>query len=191
MKLTKAILGMWFAAMLSANAASVLCVGLNDYDKYPDLKHAENDAQELGRMFQSKGHSVTVLTGTQVTIANFQKALEAKPDFVYFAGHAETGYLMVRDGKIELASIANPKMMMFLDCCYIGRGLKTSGTMKILAASEYEAFESGNHGLFTKHLLNWLGNGKAMSEEGAMTSYLTKEIRAETGGWQKPVLGFI
>ncbi|MCE9616282.1 MAG: caspase family protein [Lentisphaerae bacterium] len=190
MKLLKTILSLIFAAVLSANAGSVLCIGLNDYNKYPDLKHAENDAAEIAKMFASMGHTVTLLTRDQVTTAGVMTALESKPDFIYFAGHAETGRLMVQDGEIELSAIANASTMMFLDCCYVGRGLKTTGTMKILAASEYEAFESDGHGLFTKYLLTWFGDGKGLVED-ALTAYLQKNIRAETGGWQKPVLGYI
>ena len=63
--------------------------------------------------------------------------------------------------------------------------------MKILAASQYEAFESGDHGLFTKYLLSWLKDGKSLAAESGLTSYLQKNIGSETGGWQKPVLGFI
>ncbi|MCC6465236.1 MAG: caspase family protein [Planctomycetes bacterium] len=190
MKLVKAILSLMFAAVLHAQAGNVLCIGLNDYTKYSDLKHAENDATEVAQVFERMGHTVTLLTRDQVTTAGVMAALADKPDFVYFAGHAETGRLIVQDGEIELAAVADAKTMMFLDCCYVGRGLKTTGTMKILAASEYEAFESDGHGLFTKYLLTWLGDGKGLIED-ALTAYLEKHIRAETGGWQKPVLGYI
>ena len=193
MKLLKAIVCVIFAVALSAQAGTVLCIGLNDYTqkKYPDLKHAENDATEVAKMFTKLGHEVQVLTSAQVTTANVQKALAAGPDFVYFAGHAETGRLILQDGEIALADVADSGTMMFLDCCYVGRGLKSSGTMKILAASEYEAFESGNHGIFTKYLLSWLKDGKSLAAESGLTAYLQKHIGSETGGWQKPVLGFI
>jgi len=97
---------------------------------------------------------------------------------------------MLTDGDIELADIANADTLMLLDCCYVGRGLKEDGTMKILAASEYEAFESNGHGLFTKHLLDWMKEGKSVVEE-PLHAYLHQNIGAETGGWQRPVLGYI
>lgn len=190
MNTIKTVLMMILASAISVNAANVVCIGINDYTSYPDLKHAENDANEVARMFTAMGHSVTVLSGVQATCTNVAAALEGKPAFVYFAGHAETRRLMLQDGEMELSAIADADTMMLLDCCYIGRGLKQSGTMKILAAAEYEAFESGNHGLFTKYLLDWMGRGKDLAET-SLTAFLEKHIRAETGGWQKPVLGFI
>ena len=190
MKTLRAIVTILLAAALSTQAANVLCIGLNDYARYPDLKHAENDAVAMATMFKGMGDTVTLLTGEKANLAAVLSALATKPALVYFAGHAETGRLMLQDGVVELAAIADAGTMMLLDCCYIGRGLKTVGTMKILAASEYEAFESGEHGLFTKYLLTWMGDGKALAGD-ALTAYLEKNIRAETGGWQKPVLGFI
>jgi hypothetical protein len=190
MKITKTILRLLLTVTLSANAANVLCIGLNDYEGYPDLKRAESDATAVARVFQGMGHSVTLLSGDSVTSANVMEALAAKPDFVYFAGHGEEGRLMLRDGDVRLSAIADANTMMLLDCCYIGRGLKTSGTMKILAASEQEAFESDGQGLFTKYLVSWLNDGRSV-DDAALTRYLEKNIRTETGGWQKPVLGYI
>ncbi|MDA0577494.1 MAG: caspase family protein [Verrucomicrobia bacterium] len=190
MKLIKAILSVIFAAVVTANAGSVLCIGLNDYTTYTDLKHAENDAAQIAKMFEKLGHTVTLLTRDAVTTASVKQAVAQQPDFIYFAGHAETGRLILNDGEIALADIANANTMMVLDCCYVGRGLKSTGTMKILAASEYEAFESDDHGIFTKYLLSWMKDGKGFATAG-MAAYLEKHIRAETGGWQKPVLGYI
>ncbi len=179
------------ATVLHAGGGKVLCIGLNHYDQYPDLKHAESDATRLGQAYARLGHEVEMLTGVQVTRTNVLQALARGPDIVYFAGHAAIGRLLVRDGEIPLASIINARMLMILDCCYVGGGLKTSGTMMILAASEFEAFESGSHGLFTKYLLIWMREGNSHLSEASLTAYLTRHIRKETYGWQKPVLGFL
>jgi hypothetical protein len=175
---------------LNARAAAVVCIGLNEYDHYPALKHAEDDASEMARLFQSKGHTVFLLTGEDVTVERVTQSMATQPDIIYFAGHAETGRLMVRDGDVALDTINGGNTTVLLDCCYVGRGLKTSGSVKVIAAAEYEAFEDGAHGLFTKHLLKWLKDGKSLVED-TLTGYLQKQLRAETGGWQKPVLGYL
>ncbi len=190
MKLAKHIIVCFAALVIQAQAANILCVGLNEYADYKNLTYAENDAVEVSKFFESMGHTVTVLTGDRVSRETVLEALQAKPDFVYFAGHGVDGKLIVSDGVIELSQVATSETMFLLDCCFVGRGLKKQGTMKILAAAEYHAYESDGHGLFTKYLLNGLKDGKAIGGE-ALTTYLTKNIKAETGGWQKPVLGFI
>ncbi|MCE9614457.1 MAG: caspase family protein [Lentisphaerae bacterium] len=192
MRRAKILLGALIATVLmSAGADTVLCIGLNAYDRYPQLRYAENDATEMAQAFTRLGDDVQTLTGLDVTRAKVLEALARHPDLVYFAGHAVTGRLILRDGDLALTDIARAQTMLVLDCCYIGLGLKTSGTRKILAASTYEAFESGDHGLFTKYLLTWLNDGKGLSSEASLTSYLKMHIGAETGGWQRPVLGFI
>ena len=187
---TRAAFACLFVLASCAKADTILCVGINQYANYPDLKHAENDAVELGTLFRSLGHEVIMLTGDDVTTRKLQDALRSEPAFFYFAGHGRRDRLIVRDGNLTLTDMAGPATMMLLDCCYVGRGLKATGTTKILAAAEYEAFEDDGHGLFTKYLLNWLKDGKGLSES-ALTNYLTENIARETGGWQKPVLGYI
>lgn len=176
--------------VVRVGAGSVLCIGLNDYNQYPDLKHAESDAIELAQAFTRLGHVVQTLTGARVTRANVLQALACHPEVVYFAGHAQAGRLNLHDGDLALADIASAGTILVLDCCYVGLGLKASGTVKILAAAEYEAFEVESHGLLTKYLLAWLGDGKCLSAETELTAYLVNAIGAETGGWQKPVFGF-
>ncbi len=190
MKIGYTILGAVLATVLQVQAATVLCIGLNEYDNYPSLKRAENDARAMAALFQGMGDQVTVLIGAEATTAAVTQAIAARPDYIYFAGHGENGRLMLRDGEILLETIANAGTMMLLDACYIGGGLKATGTMKILAAAEHEAFERDGHGLFTKHLLSWLTAGNSIADAG-LTRYLEKNIRADTGGWQKPVLGYI
>jgi hypothetical protein len=190
LRIPKVLVACFFLFAVCAQADTILCVGINDYANYPDLKHAENDAEEMGKLFRSRGHDVTVLTGEEVTTRNLQDALGKSPAFVYFAGHGKKDRLVVQDGHLPLAEMGGKGAMILLDCCYVGRSLKTSGSTKILAAAEYEAFESDGHGLFTKYLLNWLKDGKGLNEQ-ALTTYLEKNIAEETGGWQKPVLGYI
>lgn len=190
MNVIKTALSMLLAVAMTSQAATVLCIGINNYDQYPDLKRAENDARAMASAFSASGDTVTLLIGAEATMAAVEAALKAKPDYIYFAGHGEEGRLMLPEGPVQLAAIATSDTMLVLDCCYIGRGLKKTGTMKILAASEHEAFERDGHGLFTKHLLDWLTDGKSITD-AALTRYLEKNIRADTGGWQKPVLGFI
>ena len=189
-RITKVILACSFVLVIGAQADTILCVGINEYANYPDLKHAENDAVAMGTLFKSLGHDAVVLTGKDVTTRKLKDALAIEPAFVYFAGHGEKNRLVVQDGILPLADMAGSATMILLDCCYIGRSLKTSGTTKILAAAEYEAFENDGHGLFTKYLLTWLKDGKGLAEN-ALTKYLKENLARETGGWQKPVLGYI
>lgn len=190
MKFAKHIIATLLLTSITLHAGNVLCIGLNEYADYSNLNHAENDASEVARLFTALGHEVTLLTGADASLTNVSAAIAMAPEFIYFAGHGEKGRLILSDGAILLSDIANPDTTMFLDCCYVGGELKAAGTMKILAAAEYEAFESDGHGLFTKYLLNWLSDGKALVED-TLTAYLTRNIKAETGGWQKPVLGYI
>ena len=190
MKLAKAIITCFVALAVNLQAANILCVGLNEYADYKNLTYAESDASEIARHFESMGHTVTLLTAGQVSQAKVLEAISEKPAFVYFAGHGKDGQLILNDGVLQLNEIASADTMFLLDCCYIGRSLKDQGTTKILAAAEYHAFESDGHGLFTKYLLNWLRDGKDLVED-SLTAYLTKNIGKETGGWQKPVLGYI
>ncbi|MDA0990391.1 MAG: caspase family protein, partial [Verrucomicrobia bacterium] len=156
MKFAKSIITVLIATTISAQSANVLCIGLNEYANYSNLNHAENDATEIASLFESLGHEVTLLTATNVTKDNVTAAIATEPEFIYFAGHGEKGRLILNDGEILLSEIANANTTMFLDCCYVGGELKQVGTMKILAAAEYEAFESDGHGLFTKYLMTWL-----------------------------------
>jgi hypothetical protein len=190
MKRTRAIIACFAALVINLQAANILCVGLNEYADYKNLTYAENDAVEVAKFFKAMGHEVTLLTGEAVSRETVLASIKETPEFVYFAGHGEDGNLILGDGIIELSKIATADTMFLLDCCFVGRGLKAQGTMKILAAAEYHAYESDGHGLFTKYLLSWLKDGKEIVGD-ALTTYLTKNIKEETGGWQKPVLGYI
>jgi len=190
LKISTVLIACFFLLLPCTQAETILCVGINEYANYPDLEHAENDAREMGELLKSRGHDVTVLTGKEVTTRNLEAALGDNPAFVYFAGHGRKDRLVVWDGILPLADMRGAEAMILLDCCYIGSSLKSSGSTKILAAAEYEAFESDGHGLFTKYLLNWLRDGKDLNER-ALKTYLEKNIAKETGGWQKPVLGYI
>ena len=166
LKITQAVIACFSVLVLGVQADTILRVGINEYANYPDLKHAENDAMEMGTLFESLGHEMIVLTGEDVTTDNLRGALPRS---------------------CILQDMAGLGAMMLLDCCYVGRSLKTSGMTKILAAAEYEALESDGHGLFTKYLLNWLKDGNGLAEK-ALTYYLKANISTETGAWQKPVL---
>jgi len=190
MKATSHIIAILLGLVVSVNAANVVCIGLNEYSGYKDLKCAENDAARIAALLQEQGHNTTLLIKENVTREKVINALKDESSIVYFAGHGEKGRLVVSDGEIKIEEMASRSAMILLDCCYVGGDLKKAGETKIFAAAEYEAFESDGHGLFTKYLLKWLGKGKAFSD-GDMLEYIRKAIRKETGGWQTPVLGYI
>ena len=176
--------------VLQARGDRVLCIGLNESRNYKTLSCAEDDATEMARVLNENGHEATVLTRGQVTRENILKALESKPEMIYFAGHGEKSQLVLSDGQINIDEIAQHTAMMFLDCCYVGKDLGENGGTRVFAAAQYEAFESDGHGLFTKCLLDWMEKGRGLSD-GGMTNFVEKSVARETGGWQKPVLGYI
>ncbi len=190
MKITTYIAATLAALSINAGAANVLCIGINEYTAYAPLAHAESDALTMAGIFAAQDHAVTTLTGAAATRAAILEALAAKPEIVYFAGHGEKDKLVLADGFIYLNELAETNATMLLDACNIGSGLKDAGSSKVLAAAKHKAFEADGHGLFTKHLIYWMTNGGEFSVE-KLGSYLAKKIKRDTGGWQKPVLGYI
>ncbi len=177
---------------ISASAANVLCIGLNEYASYDNLNCAENDATQMAKIFKSLGHETTLLTKKNVTRESVLAALQAKPDVVFFAGHGEVDHLVVADGKVLLSEVSTAcaGSVVLLDCCYAGNNLKKSGETKFVTAAEYEAFESDGSGLFSKYLSKWVADGNSVSADD-MNTYLRKNLSKESGGWQKPVVGYM
>ncbi len=176
-------------AAIQVQAARVICIGLNNPENYKPLKHAENDAALVAEMLNAQGHATVLLTGAEATREKVLEALQGEKAVVYFAGHGEKDHLVLADGKLMLAELSERAAMMLLDCCYVGGGLRKSGGTTVFAAAQHEAFESDGHGLFTKYLLKWFGGGRSFADEG-LAPFVGKGIREETGGWQKPVLGY-
>ncbi len=176
-----------------SHAAEVLCIGLNAYGnnaKYKNLKCATNDAATIAARLTREGHDTTLLINENATRDNILKTLNDKNVVVYFAGHGEKDHIVVADGTISLAELSGRCKTLILDCCYVGGSVQKRGKTQIMAAAQYEAFESNGHGLFTKHLLKWLAKGEDFADKD-MLENIRKGIRRETGGWQNPVLGYI
>ncbi len=190
MKITNTIATLIAAATLSVQAGNVVCIGINEYADYSNLEHAENDAAAVAKIFASQGHTVTTLIGAAASRDAILAALATNPDVVYFAGHGERSRLIAADASIELSELADSNATLLLDACFVGSSLKTSGNVKVLAAAKHRAYEFNGHGLFTKHLIDWLNtNGEIVADE--VSTYVAKKIRRATGGSQKPVLGYI
>ena len=190
MKIRTYIATLLAAATLGADASSVVCIGINTYAERSNLEHAENDATVVAKTFLALGHDVLTLTGTNATQAAIADALATNPDIVYFAGHGERGRLIAVDGDIAISTFAHSKATFLLDACFVGSSLKTTGNVKVLAAARHRAYEANGHGIFTKHLINWLNqSGEFVADEAS--TYVAKKIRRETGGSQKSVLGYI
>ena len=190
MKITTYIATFIAAATLNAEASKVICIGINEYAERSNLEHAENDATVVASIFTAHGHEVTLLTGAAATRSAIAAALKSQPDIVYFAGHGERSRLIAVDGDIEISSLSDSTATFLLDACFIGSSLKASGNVKVLAAARHRAYEADGHGIFTKHLINWLNQGSEFVAD-EVSSYVAKKIRRETGGSQKPVLGYI
>jgi hypothetical protein len=77
---------------------------------------------------------------------------------------------------------------MLLDCCYAGGELSESGGTVVFAAGKGYAFEAGNNGLFTRHLLNWMKHNTRARKDG-LVKYVSRRVARETGDWQRPVVG--
>ncbi|MDA1043749.1 MAG: caspase family protein [Verrucomicrobia bacterium] len=190
MKISTYIATFIAAATLNAQAGKVICIGINEYADRTNLEHAENDALVVANTFKAHGHEVVILTGAAATQAAIAAAIATHPDIVYFAGHGERGRLIAVDGDIEISTFADSKATFLLDACFVGSGLKATGNVKVLAAARHRAYEADGHGIFTKHLINWLNqSGEFIADE--VSSYVAKKIRFETGGSQKSVLGYI
>lgn len=177
-------------ATVSVHGANFLCVGLNEYEDYGNLRFAEKDAAEIAGLLSEQGHDVSLLVGENVTRENVINALQDESTIVYFAGHGEKGYMVLADGQMALKEIADRCAVLLLDCCYAGNSVQDDGGTRILAAAQHEAFEGKDHGLFSKYLLRWLKKGLELSDE-RMIKYVSRGIARETGGWQKPVFGYI
>jgi len=109
---------------------------------------------------------------------------------VYFAGHGEKEHVLLSDGVLDVAEMAGYVSDLLLDCCYVGGSLQGEGSTRVLAAAQHEAFEGDGQGLFSKYLISWMESGKRLSDAG-LADHVRSGIMRETGGWQKPVLGFI
>jgi len=190
MKVLSYITACLVAVAIHVQAADVLCIGLDKYADYSDLKCAENDAAQMASILKEQGHNTTLLTSHNVTRERVLGALKNQSTIVYFAGHGEKEHLVLADGAISLKELAARSSIILLDCCYIGKGLRDTGDTRVLAAAQYEAFEADGHGIFTKYLLKWLTKGKPFPDNHIF-DYINKSIKTETGGWQKPVLGYI
>jgi len=114
--------------------------------------------------------------------------LAAKPALVYFAGHCIDSALQLRDGTVAIPEVARQTRFMLLDCCYAGNDLAEEGGTVVFAAGIGYAFEAGRHGLFTRHLLDWMNRDRPSRKEG-MVRYVSRRVARETGDWQRPVVG--
>jgi hypothetical protein len=190
MNKTLNIAACFLALAVNVQADNYVCIGVNQVESYTTLAYAENDATQMAQMLTDKGHTTTLLVGAEATREKILEALKEEGAIVYFAGHAEETYVMAADGQLTLTELSAHASTLLLDCCNVGNGLQTEGKTKIMAAAQYDAFEGDEHGLFSKYLLNWLGEGKAFSDE-TLEQNVRDNVMQETGGWQKPVFGYI
>ena len=180
----------FLALSVAATAAEYVCIGVNNSEGYPSLKWAEQDAVLMANLLKDQGHTVTLLIGADATIEAVKSSVAEKQARVYFAGHGEADSLVLADGRAKVSDFASDASLLLLDCCYIGSSVRDAGTTRTLAAAQHEAFEGKEHGLFSKYLLSWVQKGKELSDD-ALAQYVQKGIKRETGGWQRPVLGYI
>jgi hypothetical protein len=178
------------AAAVKLQAANVLCIGLNEYQEYSDLACPEQNVAKMSELLTAHGHKVTTITGKVATRQSVLDAVATRPDMIYFAGHGEKGSIVLADGMLTLKELASGSSFLVLDCCFVGSTLAASGQTKVLAASQHEAFEKRGYGIFTKHILRWVKAGRDLSDD-RLASYVHNAVRKESGGWQKPVLGYI
>jgi hypothetical protein len=190
MKKTIYSIAMLLALAIRAQAANFVCIGLNEVTNYAVLASAESDASRMAETLVAKGHQAILLKGAEATRENILNATSNGDSIVYFAGHAEQEYVLTADGKLNLGEMARNVSTLLLDCCNVGNGIQENGSTRIMAAAEYEAFESDGQGLFSKYLIQWLDSGRSFADV-EFEEYVRQNIMEETGGWQKPVFGFI
>ena len=76
-----------------------VCIGINDYESWPDLSYAEEDARAMAEVFRMQGFDVNILLGQSATRKTILRALGeelAKKAgsndrvVIYFSGHGQT-----------------------------------------------------------------------------------------------------
>jgi hypothetical protein len=172
----------------SKRAGVALCIGMGEYHSRDKLRWAETDAVAMGAALDKNGYRVICLTREDATVAAVSAALSKDPALVYFAGHCVDSALQLRDGTLAIPEVARHTRFMFLDCCYAGEDLAGEGGTVVFAAGEGYAFEAGHHGLFTRHLLDWINRESPSRKEG-LVRYVARRVARETGDWQRPVVG--
>jgi uncharacterized caspase-like protein len=117
---------------------------------------------------------------------------------------AEDGISMAELTSIS-DSMPNRHSLFLVDACYSGYGISdrpsaddTRRSLQILTAGGRmdRAFESDGHGLFTRHVLNYLRgvNDRSPRSEvsvSEMARLVRSEVASETGGWQSPRYGSV
>ena len=63
-----------------------------------------------------------------------------------------------------------------------------AGRTVAFAAADSHAFETSQSGIFTKYLLAWW-QGQSGTNQSGVVKYVSENVRRETGGWQRPVVG--
>ena len=130
-------------ATVSVHGANFLCVGLNEYEDYGNLRFAEKDAAEIAGLLSEQGHDVSLLVGENVTRENVINALQDESTIVYFAGHGEKGYMVLADGQTRS-----------LECrCHGFRGW-AQRYERIGALLEGDALQTGQVLAATVHILD-------------------------------------
>jgi hypothetical protein len=190
MKKTVNIIAWFLALTVGVQAAYYVCVGLNTVTNYTALEYAESDAAQMAKALAAQGHTTKLLVGADATREKILEAVKEEGATFFFAGHAEDDYLLTVDGKLTLTEIAQRVSTLMLDSCNVGKSIRETGKTRILAAAQHEAFEGEGHGLFAKYLLDWVKTGKSFTDS-ALEKHIRQNIMEETGGWQRPVFGFI
>lgn len=165
-----------------------VCIGIGEYSDNDPLRWSETDAVAIATALRKNGYDVICLTRSAANIATVRRAMAVQPMLVYFAGHSRDGNLLLSDGSLPVSQIAQQTRVMLLDCCYVGSDLKKQGNTVVFAASNDYAFESSGNGLFTRHVLDWIQSDRKKNGS-TLVSYVSSRVTAETGGWQRPVVG--
>ena len=169
----------------------VVCIGVDDAAGTRNaVRRAESDAVAVGSALKANGYKVRLLTSHDASPDAIRAALALKPALIYYAGHARDEQLLLRNGTVDVETLAQHTRVMILDCCYLGEALRNEGSAVVFAAGEGYAFEAGGNGLFTRSLLRWLRGGRKRYRMG-LVDFVIDRVRHETGGWQKPVLGWL
>ena len=172
-----------------------LCIG--SIDEPHGIRYADNDACMFAAFLRNHGWEVVLYHRIPdvLTVAQY--------DMLYYAGHATTTELRPTgyeyDGALHIEHVGRFFRFAVLECCHAGRSLATEGTCQVWAAAEWHAFESKmcfsgeGGGLFTEAIL---GEYRASNLDFDLAAspfweMIRDNVSRQTGGWQKPVRGWL
>ncbi len=129
-------------------------IGINEYDQFPDLRYAVNDARAVGARFKRMGFHVVMLENEEATKQNildalkFQLAEVVGPDdriVIFYSGHGAAGRLTQTGG--ELGFLVPSDGKRFID----GEELNIMSE-RILIDSDHQTFVRNTNFISTEEL---------------------------------------